>query len=52
MPRGVHRIRDGWANQHSVLVRYEGGKELEMPQDRYEASGFDPPFEELPWKEE
>jgi hypothetical protein len=52
MARGLHRIRDGWETQHSVLVRYDDGKETEIPQDHYDLKGYMPIFEELPWKDE
>jgi surface antigen len=52
MAKGIHRIKDGWVNQHSVLVKYDEGQEMEMPEDRYRSQGYQPAFENLPWKPE
>ncbi len=52
MPVGLHRIRKGWGTEHSVMVRYEDGYKMEMPQSRYEDRGYQPPFDQLPWLEE
>ena len=35
MPTGIYRVKDGWANQDSVTVRYDDGKELEMSEADY-----------------
>ena len=35
MPLGLCRIKDGWTNQDSVLVRYNDGTVQELPQHRY-----------------
>ncbi len=51
MAVGIKRIRDGWATQHSVIVRYPDGQEMEIPQDRYESERYQPPFNQLPWSE-
>ncbi len=50
--RGIYRERNGWGTQHSVRVKYDEGEELDMPEDRYRASGHQPPFDQLPWKDE
>lgn len=35
MPLGLCRIKDGWTNQDSVLVRYDDGTVQELPAHRY-----------------
>jgi hypothetical protein len=49
--RGIHRIRDGFVTQHSVLVDY-GESTHEIPEDLYRRHGYQPPFEQLPWQDE
>lgn len=49
MAIGLNRTRDGWANQHSVRVRYDNGDEYDVPEDYYRSQGYQPPFEDLPW---
>lgn len=51
MAKGIYRERNGWANQHSVFVDY-GATSMDVPEDEYRESGHQPPFEQLPWKEE
>jgi hypothetical protein len=51
-PRGIYRERNGWGNQHCVRVKYDKHQELDVPEDRYRARGYQPPFDELPWKDE
>lgn len=50
-PRGIYRERNGWGNQHSVLVDY-GKHQMDVPEEKYRANGYQPPFDELPWKGE
>jgi hypothetical protein len=50
-PQGIYRERNGWANQHSVRVKYDEGNELDVPEDRYKSDGYQPPFDQLPWKD-
>jgi hypothetical protein len=50
--RGIYRERNGWGAQHCVRVKYDVGQELDMPEDRYRARGYQPPFDQLPWKDE
>ena len=52
MPRGLHRLRDGWVTQHSVLVDVDDSARKEMPESQYREKGYQPPFERLPWKME
>jgi len=51
-PRGIYKERNGWGNQHCVRVKYDEHQELDVPEDRYRARGYQPPFDELPWKDE
>ena len=48
-PRGLYRERNGWGNQHSARVKYD---EHQLPEDRYRERGYQPPFNELPWRDE
>jgi hypothetical protein len=51
-PRGIYRERNGWgANQHSARVKYDEHQELDMAEDKYRTSGYEPPFDQLPWKD-
>lgn len=52
MARGIHRIKDGWTTEHSVIVDYDGIMQIEMPESRYNKAGYAPPFEDLPWSNE
>jgi hypothetical protein len=51
-PRGLYRERNGWNDQDCVRVKYDEHQELDVPEDRYRARGYQPSFEELPWKDE
>ena len=51
-PRGIYRERNGWGTQHSAHVKYDEHQELDVSEDRYRARGYQPPFEQLPWKDE
>jgi hypothetical protein len=51
-PRGIYRERNGWNDQDCVRVKYDEHQELDVPEDRYRARGYQPSFEELPWKDE
>jgi hypothetical protein len=51
-PRGLYRERNGWGTQHSAHVKYDEAQELDVSEDRYRARGYQPPFEQLPWKDE
>ena len=50
MTRGVYRELNGWGVQHSAHILYDDGDEVDLPEDRYRAQGYDPPFDKLPWK--
>jgi hypothetical protein len=50
-PRGIYRERNGWNDQDCVRVKYDERQELDVPVDRYRERGYQPPFDELPWKE-
>jgi len=45
----MYRKRDGWSDQHSVRVKYDGTVELEVPEKFYKEKGWQPLFDELPW---
>ncbi len=51
-PRGIYRERNGWGDQHCVRVKYDEHQELDVAEDRYRARGYQPPFDELPWKDD
>jgi len=51
-PRGIYRERKGWGSQDSAHVKYDERQELDLPEDRYRDRGYQPPFDELPWKDE
>jgi hypothetical protein len=50
--RGIYRERNGWGTQHSVRVKYDEHQELDISEDRYRARSYQPPFDQLPWKDE
>jgi hypothetical protein len=33
-------------------VKYDEHQELDMPEDRYRERGYEPSFDNLPWKDE
>jgi hypothetical protein len=51
-PRGLYRERNGWGNQDSARVKYDEHQELDVSEDTYRARDYQPPFDELPWKDE
>jgi hypothetical protein len=51
MAIGLYKIKDGWANEDSVWVRYDDGKQLEIPASQYVADGYEPPIDDLEWKD-
>jgi hypothetical protein len=51
-PHGIYRERNGWGTQHSVRVKYDEHQELDIAEDRYRARGYQPPFDQLPWKDD
>jgi hypothetical protein len=51
-PRGLYRERNGWGNQDSARVKYDEHQELDVSEDTYRARNYQPPFDELPWKDE
>lgn len=48
MPVGVCKIKDGWANQDSVIVKYDDGQTQEIPASQYISQGYQPDIERLP----
>jgi hypothetical protein len=49
MAKGIFRIKDGFATEHSAWVRYDDANELEISETQYRSQDYEPPFEELPW---
>jgi hypothetical protein len=47
-PQGICRKTKGWGTQDCVIVEYDGGDRLEIPEDQYRQQNYDPPFDELP----
>jgi hypothetical protein len=47
MPTGIFRSEDGWAQ-----VDYGAGTTIPIPRSRYEANGYNPDFDKLPWEAE
>ena len=41
--RGIYRERKGWGDQDSAHVKYDEHQELDVPEDRYRARGYQPP---------
>jgi len=50
MAKGIRRIKDGWGDQDSVLVKYADGAEMEIPASQYVAQGHHPPIDMLPMR--
>ena len=48
MAKGIRRIKNGWGDQDSVLVKYPNGAEMEIPASQYVAQGHHPPINALP----
>jgi hypothetical protein len=46
-PKGLFRERNGWDDQHSVVSNTTSAKK-----SRYRDRGYQPPFDELPWKDD
>ena len=46
---GQYRIR---GNPNYAQVDYGGKASMPIPEDSYRKSGYEPPFEALPWQEE
>ncbi len=51
-PRGLYRERKGWGTQDSARVKYDEHQELDLSEATYRARDYQPPFDELPWKDE
>lgn len=49
---GLYRIKNGWVNQHSVIVKNENGDEFEISETQYRDRDYAPSFDDLPWREE
>jgi len=46
-----YRERKGWGGQDSARVKYDEHQELDLPEDRCHDRGYQPPFDQLPWKD-
>lgn len=51
MVKGIHRTKNGWANEDSVLVEYDNGDRIDMPASEYQANDYAPSIEASPWYE-
>ena len=51
-PKGLFRERNGWGDQHSVRVKYDERQELDLSENRYRERGYQPPFDQLAWKDD
>ena len=49
MAKGIYRERNGEGVSDSARVDY-GAHRIDVPEARYRANGFEPPFDDLPWK--
>ena len=48
MAKGIRRIKSGWGDQDSVLVKYADGAEMQIPASQYVAQRHHPPIDALP----
>jgi hypothetical protein len=53
-PIGLYRTRGLKGMPNTVRVQDVGGIEMEMdiPEQRYRDNGYEPPYEQLPWRGE
>lgn len=51
LPRGIYKERNGWVMQHSAHVKYDEHQELDVSEERCRERGYQPPFDQLPWKD-
>ena len=49
--RGLHRVEDGWGTENSVIVSWGSFGLLTLPESQYRMQDYQPPLDELPWKE-
>jgi hypothetical protein len=49
--RGIYREKGGWGPQDSAHVT-DGTLTMDVSEAKYRESGYQPPFEKLPWKPE
>ena len=47
IPTGLYREPDGW-----VLVAYDAKNLIPIPRERYELSGYEPSYDQLPTKDD
>ncbi len=48
MAKGIYKIKGGWGDQDSVMVKYAHGAEMEIPASQYVTQGHRPPIDALP----
>ncbi len=51
-PRGIYKERNGWVTQYSAHVKYDEHQELDVSEELYRERRYQPPFDQLPWKDE
>ena len=51
MANGIYKIKNGWGTEDLIRVRYEDGREMDMPRRLYEEEGYRPSVRELPEKD-
>ena len=50
MAIGIYKVKNGWANQDSVSVKYSDGTEMNVSEELYISKGYEPPISELEYK--
>lgn len=51
--RGIYRSANPSPLEHDVQVQdVNGGSDMPLPESIYRARGYEPPFDELPWRDE
>jgi len=51
MATGLYKVKNGWANQDSVKVRYSDDSEMDVSAEQYVAQGYKPDLSELKYVE-
>lgn len=49
-PVGIYRKHGVLGLPNGVRIRNVSGAELDIPEQRYRNNGYEPPFEDLPWR--
>ena len=50
--RGILRIKNGFLHSHSAVVEFAPFGNIVVPEDHYRAQGYEPDFDQLPWKDD